>query len=279
MRLYSIETGNFKLDGGAMFGVVPKSLWSKAYKADANNLVNLAMRALLVDTGSRKVLIDNGLGEKLDDKFLSFYFLNGDDSLEKSLSKFSYSLDDITDVIMTHLHFDHCGGGVKFENNMPVLTFKNATYWTSKQQWENAMNPNVREKSSFLEMNLIPIQESGKLKLIKDDFNLIPEIKLKLYNGHTTGLIVPFIKYLDKTIVYVADLIPLAGNIPLSWISAYDIEPLKSMNEKEQFLNEAYENNYILFFEHDIDIECCTLKKTEKGIRMDKTLKLSDIVN
>jgi len=277
MKLYSIETGNFKLDGGAMFGVVPKVLWSKVYTADENNLVNLAMRALLIDDGENKILIDNGLGDKLDEKFLSYYFLNGDDSLEKSLRKHGYAANDITHVIMTHLHFDHCGGGVKMENGKPVLTFKNATYITSKKQWEEAMNPNPREKSSFLKMNLIPIEESKQLKLIESNEQLTTNVKLKIYNGHTAGQVIPFIKHKEKTIVYVADLIPCAANIPISWIPAYDINPITAMEEKKNFLNEAVENNYILFFEHDINYECCTVKHTDKGIRLDKTIKISEL--
>ena len=274
MKLYPVETGNFKLDGGAMFGAVPKSLWSKAYEADENNLVNLAMRALLVVTGGRRILTDNGLGEKLDEKFLSYYFLNGDETLEKSLNKYGFSPDDITDVVMTHLHFDHCGGGVRLENGQPVLTFKNAIYWTSKQQWDNAMNPNAREKSSYLKLNLLPILESGHLKLINKETEIYPGIKLKLYFGHTIGMVVPLIHHPKQTVVYVADLIPVAANIPLSWISAYDIQPLYSLKEKQEFLNEAVENNYLLFFEHDIYNECCTLKATEKGVRMEKACKL-----
>lgn len=279
MRLYSIETGNFKLDGGAMFGVVPKSLWNKVYPADENNLVNLAMRALLVDIGNRKILIDNGLGEKLDEKFLSYYFLNGEDSLEGSLNEHGYSTDDITDVIMTHLHFDHCGGGVKISNGQPVLTFKNAAYWTSKLQWEEAMNPNAREKASFLKENLIPIEQSGNLKLIESDFELIPGMELKLFHGHTIGQVIPFIKYKDKTIVYIADVCPSTANIPISWIPAYDINPLKAMEEKKIFFNEAANNNYIIFFEHDIFNECCTVKTTEKGVRVNKMFKLKDIID
>ncbi len=278
MKLFSIETGNFKLDGGAMFGVVPKTLWNKVYPADENNLINLAMRALLIDDGRKKILIDNGLGEKLDEKFLSYYFLNGDDTLEKSLNKLGYSTNDITDVIMTHLHFDHCGGGVKLENGNPVLTFKNATYYTGNKQWEVAMNPNPREKASFLKENLIPIQESGRLRLIEKEEQITKEIMLKIYNGHTAGQIIPFITYKDKTIVYVADLIPSVANIPISWIPAFDIEPVTAMEEKEQFLNEAVDNNYFLFFEHDIHYECGTVKRTEKGIRLDKIYKLVDIL-
>ncbi|MFC2136856.1 MBL fold metallo-hydrolase [Bacteroidota bacterium] len=278
MRLYAIETGNFKLDGGAMFGVVPKSLWSKQYPADENNLINLAMRALLIDDGQKRIIIDNGLGEKLDEKFLSYYYLNGDENLEKSLKKYGYTTNDITDVIMTHLHFDHCGGGVKLNNGKPELTFKNATYITSKNQWEEAMNPNPREEASFLKENLIPIEQSGQLKLIENDTQLTNDVKLKIFNGHTAGQVIPFISYKNKTIVYVADLIPSIANIPISWIPAYDINPITAMEEKKKFLNEAVENNYILFFEHDINYECCTVKTTEKGVRLDKTYKLTEII-
>ncbi len=270
MKLVSIETGNFKLDGGAMFGVVPKSLWHKVYPADENNMCNLSLRALYIDDGDRRIIIDTGLGQKQDEKFFGYYYLNGDHSLNKSLHQERINKKDITDVILTHLHFDHCGGAVEYhpENNTLQTTFPNATYWCSNDQWNWAMKPNQREKSSYLKENIIPLQDSGQLKLFEHDFDLTPNICIRLYNGHTKGLAVPFIQYLDHTIVYVADLIPTSAHVPLSWICGFDTQPLVSLEEKEQFLNEAFKNNYIMFFEHDVSTVCCTLQETEKGIRV-----------
>ncbi len=275
MRLISIETGNFKLDGGAMFGVVPKSLWQNVYPADENNMCNLSLRALYIEDDNRKIIVDTGLGQKQDEKFFGYYYLNGDHSLEKSLHKEGIDRSDITDVILTHLHFDHCGGAVEYDEKNKTLrtTFPNATYWCSNDQWNWALKPNHREKSSYLKENIIPIQDSGQLKLPENDFNLTSNIRIRLYNGHTRGLAVPFIRYHDHTIVYVADLIPTSAHIPLSWICGYDIQPLISLEEKEKFLNEAFKNNYILFFEHDIDTVCCNLKETEKGIRVKESAK------
>jgi len=276
MELHAIETGNFKLDGGAMFGVVPKVLWNKQYPADENNLINLSMRALLVIDGHRKIIIDNGLGKKLDEKFLKHYYLNGDDTLEGSLEKAGYNPNEITDVIMTHLHFDHCGGGVKLNENGELgLTFQNATYWVGRKQWENAMNPNPREKSSYFKDNLFPIEESGQLKFIEEDCRFSDHVHLRIYHGHTVGQILPFIDYHGKKLVYVADLIPSSANIPIAWVAAFDVYPITAMEEKDRFLQEAYENDYTLFFEHDINVECCNLKKTEKGIRMNESFRLT----
>ena len=281
MKLHTINTGNLKLDGGAMFGVVPKSLWSKKYPADENNLCNWSMRCLLVEDGDRKVLIDNGFGDKQDEKFTRHFHLNGDDTLESSLANLGLTTDDITDVLLTHLHFDHCGGSIKYNENRSKLipAFKNATYWTSKTQWEWATNPNRREKASFLKENIYPIRESGQLKFIEKEGNLFPNISVRFYNGHTEGQVIPFINYKGKTVVFVADLLPSAVHIPLSWILSYDMQPLVTLAEKEAFLNEAVENDYILFLEHDILYECCNLQITKRGIRERDTFSLEEYFN
>ena len=279
MKLYPIETGNLKLDGGAMFGVVPKVLWSKVYPADGNNLSNWAMRCLLVVDGDRRVLIDNGIGNKQDEKWLSHYYLNGDDTLESSLEKAGFSKEDITDVILTHMHFDHCGGSV--EGNAEEgyrLAFPNATYWTSKQQYQWATNPNRREKASFLKENILPIEESGHLKLIEEEGEFIPNITIKLYSGHTDGQVIPHIKVNGKTVVFMADLMPAAAHVPMPWVMAYDTRPLLTLKDRERFYKEALENDYILFFEHDIYHEAGTLKETPKGVRIGKTGKLSEFI-
>jgi len=280
MQLHKIETGNLKLDGGAMFGVVPKTLWSKSYPADENNLCNWAMRCLLVIDGNRKILIDNGIGEKQDEKFLKHYYLNGEASLEKSLLNLGLTRDDITDMVLTHLHFDHCGGSIKKNaEDQYQPAFKNATYWISKPQWEWATNPNRREKASFLKENIFPIEESGQLKLVESDDELFANFNVRFFNGHTDGQMIPFIKYIGKTIVFMADLLPAAAHIPLPYIMAYDTKPLETLKEKEMFLSEAIENEYILFFEHDLYNECCTLQNTEKGPKVKATFKLSEVLN
>ena len=281
MKLHTINTGNLKLDGGAMFGVVPKSLWSKKYPADENNLCNWSMRCLLVEDGDRKILIDNGFGDKQDEKFTRHFHLNGDDTLESSLANLGLTTDDITDVLLTHLHFDHCGGSIKYNENRSKLipAFKNAIYRTSKEQWEWATNPNRREKASFLKENIYPIKESGQLKFIKKEGKLFPNISVRFYNGHTEGQVIPFINYKGKTVVFVADLLPSAAHIPLQWILSYDMQPLVTLAEKEAFLNEAVENDYILFLEHDIFYECCNLHITERGIRERDTFSLEKYFN
>lgn len=277
MELYAIETGNFKLDGGAMFGVVPKVMWNKVYPADENNLCNWAMRCLLVVDGDRKVLIDNGIGEKQDHKFLKHYYLNGDDTLEKSLAKLNLSFEDITDVVLTHLHFDHCGGSIKYnENKELVPAFPNATYHTSRQQWEWANHPNRRERASFLKENIQPIKESGKLNLFDTDAELFPNFKVKLFNGHTDGQVIPFVNFKGRTIVYCADLFPSVAHLPMAFVMAYDTRPLITFKEREVFFKEAIENDYILFFEHDINNECCSLHETEKGVREKETFTLAE---
>jgi glyoxylase-like metal-dependent hydrolase (beta-lactamase superfamily II) len=279
MKLYSINTGYFKLDGGAMFGVVPKSIWNKLNPADENNLCSWAMRSLLIEDGEKLVLIDTGIGDKQDAKFFSHYYLHGDDSLDKSLAKHGFSKDDITDVILTHLHFDHCGGSIERTGDQLIPAFKNATYWSNQKHWEWATKPNDREKASFLKENILPIQESGQLKFVStvEGTPIMNNIKIRFVNGHTDAMMLPQISYKDKTIVYMADLLPAAAHIPIPYVMAYDMFPLTTLNEKKSFLNEAVDNNYILFFEHDPKIECCSLERTEKGIRQQHTFCADEI--
>ncbi len=281
MKLIAINTGNLKLDGGAMFGVVPKVIWSKLYPADENNLCNWSMRCLLVDTGDKKVLIDTGMGNKQSEKFFSNYYLNGDDDLLTSLKISGYDATDITDVILTHLHFDHAGGAVSWnkEKSGYQTTFPNATYHVSKSHWEWANNPNGREKASFFKENFIPVQENKQLNLIEEDQEIVPGIFLKSFNGHTDGQLIPHIKYGNKTIVYMADLLPSAAHIPLPFVMSYDTRPLITMEEKAIFLKEAAQNNYFLFFEHDIYKEGCTVTETEKGVRLLNTFSLNEFLN
>ncbi len=280
MKLYPIETGNLRLDGGAMFGVVPKVLWQKTYPADENNLCNWAMRCLLVVDGDRKILIDNGIGSKQDEKWLAHYYLNGDDTLEKSLNSFGFKPEDITDMIITHMHFDHCGGSVKWNADKTgyELAFPNATYWTSKGQFEWATNPNRREEASYLKENIMPIYESGKLKLIEEEGEILPNISAKLYHGHTESQLIPHINCNGTTVVYMADLMPSASHIPMPWIMAYDTRPLDTLHDKERFYSEAVKNKYVLFFEHDLYNEACTLHETPKGVRVEKAGKLAEFV-
>lgn len=279
MKLYSINTGYFKLDGGAMFGVVPKSIWNKLNPADDNNLCSWAMRCLLIEDGDRLTLIDNGLGDKQDAKFFSHYYLHGDDTLDKSLAKHGFSKDDITDVILTHLHFDHCGGSIVREGDQLLPAFKNATYWSNERHWKWATEPNDREKASFLRENILPISESGQLKFapVTDGTQIINNISLRFVHGHTDAMMLPQISYKGKTVVYMADLLPAAAHIPIPYVMAYDMFPLTTLNEKKSFLSEAVENDYILFFEHDPKIECCNLQVTEKGIRQHYTFCVDEI--
>ena len=281
MELYSINTGYFKLDGGAMFGVVPKIIWQQSNPADDSNLCSWAMRSLLVVNGDRRILIDNGMGDKQSQKFFSYYYLHGDDSLVKSLAKYGFTPDDITDNVLTHLHFDHAGGGVvKSEDGQSYETlFKNATFWVSKTQWENAIDPNEREKASFFDENLLPMQQSGQLAFIEQEGEIFPDFHVRIFNGHTKGQIIPYINYRGRTFVYGADLLPSTGHIPLPYIMSYDMEPLTTLQEKKSFLNEAADKNYILFFEHDYYHECCTLKHTPKGVRLDKAFMLNDFID
>jgi len=285
-KLYSINTGFFKLDGGAMFGVVPKSIWNKLNPADENNLCSWALRCLLILDGNRLILVDNGNGDKQDAKFFSHYHLHGDDTLDKSLAKYGFSRNDITDVFLSHLHFDHCGGSIVREGDKLVPGFKNATFWSNKEHWEWAVNPNEREKASFLKENILPIQDSGRLKFIVvgtasggklGKISFTENIDVRFANGHTQAMMMPQIKYKGKTIVFMADLLPSQGHIPLPYIMGYDMFPLTTLQEKKSFLKEALDKEYILFFEHDANIECCTLQQTERGIRQKDIFKLSDI--
>ena len=296
MKLYTINTGYFKLDGGAMFGVVPKVIWNELNPADENNLCSWALRCLLIEDGNRLILVDTGMGDKQEAKFLRHYHLHGDDSLDKSLTKHGFHRDDITDVFLTHLHFDHCGGSIKKEEDKLVPAFKNATYWSNKQHWNWATNPNDREKASFLKENILPIEESGQLKFV-DSIQLtddsmkttivsgtLPAVdwelastKIRFVNGHTNSMMLPQIKYKDKTIVFMADLLPSEGHIPIPYVMAYDMFPLTTLNEKKSFLKEAVENDYILFFEHDPLHECCNLKQTERGVRPNNFFKLEEV--
>mgnify|MGYP000385919179 FL=1 len=278
MQLYSINTGFFKLDGGAMFGVVPKSIWNKVNPADENNLCSWALRCLLIEDGNRLILVDNGNGDKQDAKFFSHYHLHGDDTLDKSLAKHGFHRDDITDVILTHLHFDHCGGTIRRDGDRLVLNFKNATVWSNEEHWQWATHPNDREKASFLKENILPIQENGQLKFIPipnrenplrqlASANFTDSISIRIADGHTRAMMLPQIQYKDRTIVFMADLLPSQGHIPLPYVMGYDMFPMTTLDEKKSFLEEAVDNNYILFFEHDPKVECCTLQRTEKGIR------------
>jgi glyoxylase-like metal-dependent hydrolase (beta-lactamase superfamily II) len=277
MEIHSLESGNYMLDGGAIFGIVPKSLWSKNYPADENNLCNLSLRCLLVSDGARKILIDTGLGDKQDEKFFSYYYLNGNSSLKASLFKLGLKTSDITDVFLTHLHFDHCGGATRIDSEgtfKPV--FENATIWIGKDQWDTAHSPNQREKASFLKENLSSISNSGKMKLIGRNETPFENILLKQFDGHTIGQLIPVINYNGRKLVYTSDFIPFMAHLPMAWVCGYDTQPIISMNEKERFLKEALGNNYILFFEHDFYNECCSLIKTEKGIRAKKAFSLEE---
>jgi len=279
MQLYSIETGYFKLDGGAMFGVVPKSLWQRTNPADSNNLCNWAMRCLLIQTENRLILVDNGIGNKQDDRFLRHYYLHGNDTLEKSLTKHGFGKDDITDVFLTHLHFDHCGGSVKWNRDRTgyEMNFPNAMYWSNERHWNLAVKPNRREKASFLKENILPIQESGQLKFIEKEGEWIPGIDILFANGHTDAQMIPKIQYKEKTVVFMADLLPSVGHFPMPFIMGYDTRPLITMDEKDKFLNEAAANNYILMFQHDPVNECSTVISTDKGVRSGELLKLGEL--
>ena len=284
MKINPLNTGNFKLDGGAMFGVVPKSIWNKTNPADENNLCNWAMRSLLIEENNRLILIDTGIGDKQDQKFLSHYHITDNAPLEKKLNALGYTSNDISDVILTHLHFDHCGGAVQKtkDNSLLEPTFKNATYWSNEKHWKWATEPNKREKASFLSENILPIEESGQLKHIKrvsnSDAHFLNNIDLLFMDGHTESMMLPKIKYKNKTIVFMADLLPSVGHIPLPYIMGYDTRPLLTLDEKENFLIEACNNEYVLFFQHDFINECCTLQQTDRGIRVKDVFKLKELV-
>ena len=298
MKLYSINAGYFKLDGGAMFGVVPKSIWNKLNPADENNMCNWALRCLLIEEEGRLILVDTGMGDKQDAKFFGHYYLHGDDTLDKSLAKDGFTKDDITDVFLTHLHFDHCGGSIVKEGDQLIPAFKNATYWSNETHWKWATAPNDRERASFLKENILPIQYSGQLKFIEVNKqssivqNEVPanntntifkspfskNISFIIANGHTDAMMLPVINYKGKTIVYMADLLPSVAHIPLPYVMGYDMFPLTTLHEKKIFLTEAEQNNYVLFLEHDPFNECCTLEQTIKGIRVKDVFKLSEIL-
>ncbi|EAR02842.1 MBL fold metallo-hydrolase [Maribacter sp. HTCC2170] len=286
MTLYPIETGNFKLDGGAMFGVVPKSIWNRTNPADNNNMIDMAARSLLLEDGNRLILIDTGMGNKQSDKFFGYYYQWGDHTLDNSLKKYGFHRDDITDVFMTHLHFDHCGGSIQWNKDRTSYepAFKNAHFWTNRDHWLWATEPNVREKASFLKENLLPMQESGQLKFIeKSEKPYIEKSELGFgilfVDGHTDKQMLPHISYKEKTLVFTADLVPTAGHIPVPYVMGYDTRPLLSMAEKQLFMNDAVANEYYLFLEHDAHNQICTLKNTERGVRLDKTHTFHEVFN
>jgi glyoxylase-like metal-dependent hydrolase (beta-lactamase superfamily II) len=291
MKLYSVNCGHFKLDGGAMFGVVPKSMWNKLNPADENNMCSWALRSLLIEEGDRLVLIDNGMGDKQDAKFFGHYYLHGDDTLDRSLAKHGFHRNDITDVILTHLHFDHCGGSIVREGDRLVPAFPNARFWSNERHWKWATEPNAREKASFLKENILPIQESGQLHFVEEQTMLNPDAPLPLHpsgilpsiqfyfaQGHTDAMMIPVIRYGERTVVFMADLLPSAAHIPLPYVMAYDMFPLTTLHEKKYFLETAARENYILFYQHDPLNECGLLQSTEKGIRSADLFTLASYV-
>ena len=285
MKIYPIEAGNFKLDGGAMFGVVPKTIWNKTNPADENNMIDIAARCMLIEDGNRLILIDTGMGNKQSEKFFGYYSLWGNHSLDKSLAKYGFHSDDVTDVFMTHLHFDHCGGSVNWNATKTgyEVAFKNAKFWTNDNHWEWAIKPNAREKASFLSENILPILESGQLNFIKrpeSDFGISDELGFGIFyvNGHTEKMMLPHIEYRDKTIVFCADLIPTAGHLPIPYVMGYDTRPLLTLSEKTKFLNAAVEKNYFLWLEHDAHNQIITVEDTEKGIRIKEAFSCEDIL-
>ena len=279
MKLYTIDTGFFKLDGGAMFGVVPKSLWNKTNPADANNLCTWAMRCLLIEDGERLILIDTGIGNKQSEKFFSHYYLHGDATIDSSLAMKGFHRDDITDVFLTHLHFDHVGGAVVRDGEKLIPAFKNAIYWSNSQHWDWAINPNDREKASFLKENIIPIQESRQLNLVDatDGVRFTDDITIRLAYGHTDAMMLPLINYKGRQILYMADLLPSVGHLPLPYVMAYDMFPLKTLEERKLYWNEAVEKDYVLYLEHDPVNECCTLQQTENGIKIKDLFSINDL--
>lgn len=277
MNVFTVETGNFRLDGGAMFGVVPRVIWEKTNPADSNNFCNWAMRCMLIEDGNRLILVDTGIGDKQDEKFFSHFHLNGDASLEKSLANLGFHCNDITDVLITHLHFDHVGGAVKRDNDKFALTFPNAQYWSNQKHWDWALNPNPREKASFLQENMMPIQELGHLNFIQNGNELGENIELLMVDGHTEQQMIPIVNYKGTKVAFCADLIPSVGHLKLPYIPSYDVRPLVTMQEKGLFLEKAVEENYVLFFEHDANNECCTVKSGEKGLKLDNVFKINEL--
>lgn len=283
MKIHVLNTGFFKLDGGAMFGVVPKSIWQKTNPADENNMCSWAMRSLLIEDGNRLILIDTGIGDKQSEKFFSHYYMYGNDSLHGNLEKLGFHANDITDVFLTHLHFDHCGGAINWNESKDGYrpAFPNAIYWSTEQHWKWATEPNPREKASFLAENILPIQESGQLKFIErtGDFtkNAFPNIDVLFVDGHTESMMIPHIQFQGKTLVFMADLLPSTGHVPLPYVMGYDTRPLITMTEKKNFLNKASTENYVLFLEHDSVNECCTLIQTEKGVRLNEKFSFNEL--
>jgi glyoxylase-like metal-dependent hydrolase (beta-lactamase superfamily II) len=279
MKLYAINTGHFKLDGGAMFGVVPKSLWQKTNSADANNMCTWAMRSLLIEDGDRLMLIDTGIGDKQSEKFLRHFYLHGEDSLDSSLARYGFRKEDITDVFLTHLHHDHCGGCIIYDPSKEHLipAFPNATYWSNEDHWNWATNPNPRERASFLKENILPIQESGQLKFLAEGDLFYPDIDVLWVHGHTEAQMLPQIKIVGKTLAFMGDLIPSTGHLPIPYVMGYDVRPLLTLDEKSKFLLQAVEEDYFLFFQHDGVNELCTVRKTEKGVRLKEVLKFEDV--
>ncbi|MEZ7946150.1 MAG: MBL fold metallo-hydrolase [Flavobacteriaceae bacterium] len=281
MKIYPIQTGNFKLDGGAMFGVVPKTIWQKTNPADSNNMIDMGMRSLLIEDGQRLILIDTGMGNKQSDKFFGYYYQFGNFSLDTSLASYGFHRDDITDVFLTHLHFDHCGGSIQWNKDKTSYepAFKNANFWSNQEHWNWAVSPNPREKASFLKENILPIQESGQLNFITENsFQQVGFDVLKM-DGHTEKQMLPKISYQGKTIVFMADLLPTIGHIPVPYVMGYDTRPLLTIKEKEAFLTEAADNQYFLFLEHDAYSELCTVQHTSRGVRLKETHKFKDIFN
>ncbi|MBK7762825.1 MAG: MBL fold metallo-hydrolase [Bacteroidetes bacterium] len=279
MKLHTIPTGFFKLDGGAMHGVVPKSMWNKVNPSDDNNMCTWSMRCLLIEDGNQLILVDTGMGNKQDEKFFGHFQPHGDDSLEGSLQNLGFSTNDITDVFLTHLHFDHCGGAIKKEGDKLLPTFSKARYWSNEKHWNSALKPNAREKASFLKENILPIQESGQLQFIDEstDTERLLKMQIRIVNGHTDEMMLPLIHYKNQTLLYCADLIPSLAHISLPWVMAYDMRPLDTLNEKEKLLHEAAENNWLLYFEHDKSVACCSLQKSERGIRHDQLISVEEL--
>jgi len=277
MKLHKIEAGSFHVDGGAVFGVVPKKVWKKRYVCDDENFCQLNMRCLLIDTGEKLILIDSGTGDK-QLEYLRYYGFKGVVNFETELNKLGYTCSDVTDVVLTHLHFDHCGGCTKYnaDRSKAELVFPNATHWVGESQWNNFLNPNVREGDSYFKENMLPVQEAGKLNLVTENQHICPEVEIRLFNGHTLGQLVSYINAGDKTYVYVGDVIPVAATVPISWISAYDTYPVTAMEEKKILLDEAAAQHQILFFEHDAYTECCTIKDSYGKNKVDKTLTLEE---